>query len=155
LEKHYRRLKSKLGKTNLSTEKKYEMEDEEAYDDFRLCEENKNTIGEIYHQLKTDQFTLSDEAKKIKLDISSSSGGEDIVDKYNKIVFFNEENLLKRTGSELTDFSGISPLLTYNKSKKKKISKKFIKTGKDCFVRRIDSFTLPRTTSKIKMYKFK
>ena len=49
LEKHYRKLKTRLNKINLSSDKKYQMEDEEDFDDFKplILEEHKTNLNEL------------------------------------------------------------------------------------------------------------
>jgi hypothetical protein len=77
-----------------------------------------------------------------------SSNDEEIVKKYNRMVFFNEENIAPRhTESDVTDFSGILPLLTYDKTKKDKIVKRYSEVSD--YLQRIDSFTLPRSGSNV------
>jgi hypothetical protein len=143
-----------LNKFNFSTDKRYEMEDEEDFDDFKPMEEQKLNYNDIV--IKTDNNTGS--SNPLKQENCDSSNDEDIVDKYNKIVFFNEENLPRIRKSEnlsdMTDFSGITPLLTYDKVKKNKINNHYKKTGRAYF-HRTDSFSQPRSNSKVKLYKNK
>jgi hypothetical protein len=128
------------------------MDDEEDFDDFKPLEEQKMNFEKI--NIKTDGFTNTSNNKCIE----ESSSDEEIVDKYNKIVFFNEENLPKINKSEnisdISDFSGITPLLTYDRSKKIRVNKIYDKADNKTYFHRIDSFTLPRTNS-FKLYKYK
>jgi hypothetical protein len=133
------------------------MEDEEDFDDFKplIMEEHKTNLNELIN-LKTDNLTNTSNTMKNCPDTSSD---EEIVNKYNKIVFYNEENFTridefkKDCLSDITDFSNISPLLTYDQSRKDKIIKNYNKDNNKMLFHRIDSFSLPRTQSKQKMYK--
>jgi hypothetical protein len=148
LEKHYKRLKTRLNKFTFNRDKRYQMEDEEDFDEFRVpMEENKTSNLFELMNVNTDNNYTSNTIK------GTSSNDEEIVDKYNRIVFYNEENI-KDCISDITDFSNISPLLTYDHAKKSKIKKNYDKEDK-ALCHRIDSFSLPRTKSKLKLYKNK
>ena len=69
------------------------MEDEEDFDDFKplILEEHKTNLNELIN-LKTDNLTNTSNTIKNCPDTSSE---EEIVNKYNKIVFYNEENFTK------------------------------------------------------------
>jgi hypothetical protein len=89
--------------------------------------------------------------KRIDLSDDSSDDDEGIVNKYNRIVFFNEENLpIRHCESDATDFSGILPLLTYDKSKRGRLTKRFSDVSD--YLQRIDSFTIPRSGSSNVMF---
>jgi hypothetical protein len=192
LEKYHKKLKARVNKfNNFSSDKRYEMDDnEESFDDFKQSnvnvtikpqinlEEQKNQLQDIIN-IKTDYFTNTSNSMIPKYGTkpdknSSSENEEDIVDKYNKIIFYSQEhklnmvnegsrkNLTHPEGGEKKledmseDFSHISPLLTFNKKKKSKIINSFQKgQGNKVYWQRHDSFILPRTQSKIKFYQQK
>lgn len=179
LEKHHRKLKARHNKFNISMEKKYEMDDQDHNEEFNLkkamLEERKVPLHDILN-IKTDYFTnTSNSNHNLKgtvineINNDSSSNEEDIVDQFNKIVFYNKEHKLLSDNnndvngkqeefknkndpkySDLSDnFSHISPVITnYRKNKLKAHQNKV-------FFPRHDSFTLPRTNSQVKIYKNK
>lgn len=187
-------------------DKKYEMEDEEAFDNYHTkliinnarlynTEEKKqlNVNLQDIINIKTEFFTYSSnneqnfENKKYLPEnqiLEVSSDEEDIIDKYNKIICYNEEertrrehtpntkqrknnrrqlnlnhsegfNVIKQDSDISDHFSNISPLVSNSKNKRNKIMKALHQdeeNGKN-YISRHDSFTLPRTTSKMKLYK--
>lgn len=241
LEKHHKKLKAKLNKFNLpSYDKKYEMDDEEAFDDYQTnliinnahlynTEERKqlNVNLQDIVNIKTEYFTntnsenggnsninqnnnintnglnifkrhqVNTNKRKSQIEeVSSESNSnsdlnedQEIIDKYNKIIFYNHEHRIDSGGKFLThnnrnnkmlqsaddlnnhhnvnnintnhngnlsdNFSNISPLISHNKKKRNKITKlqQNNNTNVISYISRHDSFTLPRTTSKLKMYK--
>jgi hypothetical protein len=164
LERHYKKLKSRLGRSNISSDKRYEMEDEEDYDEFRANDDYKiiYRCGNKAAAIKKKENGAGYINTSITKNHDSSSDNKDIIDKYNRIIIFNEENLPKigkvENGSDISDyFSGISPLLTYDKYRKSRIRKNYNKAGnKTLFQRgRIDSFSQPRSNSKVNLYKYK
>lgn len=207
LEKHQKRLKAKLNKFNFPLDKKYEMDDVEAFDEYQTnliknnarlynTEERKmfNTLNQNLQDIiniKTECFTNGNTSSvpgtvrylpfsKVQEESysSDSMNHEEIMDKYNKILFYNEEHKLidhknlplnalpsgddiaHNGGSDIIlsdNFSHISPLITHNENKRKKLKKLQIYQNENngVYISRHDSFTLPRTTSKLKMYKYK
>jgi hypothetical protein len=191
LEKHHKKLKSKASGFYFPMDKKYEMDDEEAFDDYQTnlilhnarlynTEEKKtfNANMQDIINLRTEFFSgTSEPHTKEKLHVITDEDDEmlvDVLDKYNKIIFYNEEqkmklgkqNIITKTKSA-TDFtkndldehfSNISPLLTYSQKKNKKlinpVQGQNPKNDLITQLSRIDSFSLPRSASKIKMYKF-
>ena len=109
LEKHHKRLKAKLNKLNFPLDKKYEMEDEEAFDDYQTnliinnarlynVEERKqfNINLQDIMNIQTEFFTNSSNIEMNKpsalLPESSEEENEEIVDKCNSLVFYDEEH---------------------------------------------------------------
>jgi hypothetical protein len=191
LEKHHKKLKSKASGFYFPLDKKYEMDDEEAFDDYQTnmilnnarlynTEEKKNFNASMQDimNFRTELFSgTSEPHTKEKLPENTDEDEEemlvDVLDKYNKIIFYNEEqklklgkqNIITKTKSAMDfskndldeHFSNISPLLTYSQKKNKKLKNTGqgqIKNDLITQLSRIDSFSLPRTASKIKMYKF-
>jgi hypothetical protein len=149
IERHYKKLKSKLGKLNISTEKKYKLEVEEPYDDYRPASNNHTRLTADFgqHILKAGKF-ISDYGAK-----DSTSDDEDIDNNFNRVQFFNEESILdiNKCDSDNTDFSGIMPFLNENNKNitgvRKKVSMCMSVPKKD-WLQRIDEFSIPRTQSK-------
>jgi hypothetical protein len=141
-------------------DKKYEMDDEDETEDIKNnnisinngMEEKKFPLCDI---LKTDNFTNNSRniINEVEHDSQSSSDTE-IVDKYNKIIFYHQEKTNNiDSNSEAAEFSGISPLITYNKNKKTKIHKNYNKGENNNYLQRNESFLIPRMNSYNKMYK--
>ncbi len=204
LEKHQKKLKAKLNKFNFPLDKRYELDDEEAFDEYHTnliinnarlynTEERKmlnQNLQDIIN-IKTECFTNGNTSSvpgtvkylpfsqvQEESYSSDSMNHEEIMDKYNKIIFYNEEHklidhnnshfkalpsgddLAHNGGSDIVlsdNFSHISPLITHNEKKRKKLKKLqiFQNENNGVYISRHDSFTLPRTTSKLKMYKYK
>lgn len=190
LERHHKKLKARLKKFNFTKDKKYEMDDEELSEDYKKT--IKNLAGNDNSSLYNTKDILR---KKIEirnnnhLDIlngkiikeipeeSFSSSDDAIIDKYNKIIFFNKEteidasnkvglntkmddefingdisneNLIKKLKDNLQQ---ISPLITYDQKKNSKINRHYDKEENNIFLQRNSSFLIPRTNSYNKIYK--
>lgn len=112
MERHHKKLKSRLNKFNFSSDKKYELDDEDCYDDFNyksiLQDENKqnnekhlSNINELIN-IKTDYFTNNSQLN-IKEnyttqndnieenDENSSDPAKMISDKHNKFMLYKDE----------------------------------------------------------------
>ena len=195
LEKFHRKLKQRLNKFNVNKDKKYEMEDEEAYDDY-----NTNLIMQNAYLYNTAEANLLNsnlqDIINIKTEnLSSSSINEiganliglnknpissleeqEIIEKYNNIIFYNQEMKIKINLDSLTadknqndiqgkfnnnnlefsdSFSRVSPLISHSNLKKEKLTKNNNKrqqikyNGNKIFFQRHDSFMAPRSNSKI------
>jgi len=112
LERNHKKLKSRLNKFNFSSDKKYELDDEDCYDDFNyksiLQDENKtnneklsSNINDLVN-IKTDYFTNNSQLnikenyttqneQICENDENSSEHEIMISDTHNKFMFYNNE----------------------------------------------------------------
>lgn len=159
LERHHKRLKSRLNRFNFSSDKKYELDDEDCYDDFNYrsilndennqkekVNNNKNNddnnanLNEIIN-IKTDYFTngsqmnirgnYTTQNEHGEADEVSSSNEEKISDKYNKFVFFNEENLKSENKKNVKVEDSKNSQLDMEAFKNQKILHKNLKNNPD------------------------
>jgi hypothetical protein len=95
LERHHKKLKSRLNKFNFSSEKKYELDGEDCLESFNFkgilpVQErnlNDNNLNEIIN-IKTDYFTNNS-----NINIREFDSNEDrISDGYNNYLFIDKEN---------------------------------------------------------------
>jgi len=109
LERHHKKLKSRLNKFNFSCDKKYELDDEDCFDDFNyksiLLDENNKNLENLNNMndlinIKTDYFTNNSNlnikeniytTQNENIDENTSMDEEKISTLHDKLFFYNNE----------------------------------------------------------------
>lgn len=120
LERHHKKLKSRLNKFNFSSDKKYELDDEDCYDDFNY----KSILQDENNKATNEKVTSNiNELINIKTDYFTNNSQMNIRENYttqNENVGENDENSLSEQEEKISDIH--NKIMFYRDEKEKNLN---------------------------------